>query len=353
MFYPELSELRDGSLFDIVDKLDEWLAFLPEQEQNKITVSKVSIKLKIDYNIANALLDKCVELKILEKLFAITCPNCEHVLKITDAKNLYEEVISLSYCYSCDKENLQITGDNIIIIYKLIKKPTNSPDNIRKQAYEKLGLSEESDNIFQDNLNFSILNGKCNPNSFFYNPSNNQKAELINLYEKLDGTFSTAKFQGDALEDVALYLLNIVKCFQATKKAKTSTNQLDCFVRNNLFIKSSVLEELGAFFVCECKHEKDANVPNTYYHKIIDIISLMKSPHEKGFGIIFSIKPPTQPCYIISRETFLQKNIVVINICKTELEEIIKSNHNLLDLIERKIIEVKNGITTPLDEIGL
>lgn len=344
MFYPELSSIENYKMFSaVIDELDTWLATLPSSEQDKITTSRFSIKFNIDYELAEMLLEKCCELGILVKQFALTCPECEHVLKISSEDKLYEDLVSITDCYACDASDIVIDPNSIYVLYKLIRKPTNSPDKLKTLFDEKLNNKErtksESSYAKQLEKNFA------NPNKVFYSLDDMKQKKLVELLLELKQKHKNTKAHGDVLEDLAVELLNTVKCFNATKGIRTPTNQIDCTVRNCTALSSSVFDEIGSFFIAECKNEKD-KAGNTYYHKLSDILR----PMGGKLGILFSVEDVTSTCSIIARENFLDSKIVIININYKDLERIIKDRYNLLDLIQAKILTVKINSTKPLQD---
>lgn len=347
MFYPELSMIVN-ELFslELIEELDAWFASLPKAYKDKITASKLSIKFDLDFNVATILLDKCCEIGLLEKKFAISCPTCEMILKISNEESLYDNISNIDHCYNCENTNLGFTSDDILIIYRLIKKPTNTPDKIKFIA-KKLTDSKNG-NIDNDNLTNHILNCGFNPNSFFYNPTEEEQNVLKKLLAKLTSSFNTTTEKGNALEELAEYLLGLVKVFKVSRTIRSSTNQFDVVIRNKVLIPSSILSIIGTHSIIECKNETK-KPDNTYYHKLISILQKSSSK----FGIVFSLLPTTSTCDTIARETFLLDKIIVINICEELLSEIINKNLNILDVIESKALQITLNSSKDLLETGL
>jgi len=335
MFYPELSSVENYRLYsELINELDKWFAFLPIQEQDKISASKVSIKFGIDFDLAGKVLNSCCKVCILEKHLAIRCPECEHIIETATEQNLYDTLLGINSCYACDKDDITISTDDILILYKLIKKPTNSPEKIKELANKVLKDTNESE--AEPTLSKYIQDNLSNIHNIFYTPTEEQKQKLITLLDKLTCDFDNTKAQGDSLEDLSKYLLNIVKCFNAEKNIKTPTNQLDVLCINKLDFSPSLFQDIGSFFIVECKNEEE-KPDNTYFHKISSIIHLAKGK----FGIVFSMQDATKTCSVIAREYFLDEKIIVINITFKDLNKIIKEDYNLLDLIHYKILDVK------------
>jgi len=164
------------------------------------------------------------------------------------------------------------------------------------------------------------------------------------LYKSLTGSFVNKTSQGTALEELAQLILKCIKGFYVTRKIRTGTNQFDCTVRNDYAIKCTVYDEIGSVIIAECKNE-EGTPGNSYYHKLADIINSCKSKDERGFGILFSREDAARTCKIIAREKFLQNNIILINICGKDLNEIV-NKRNFLILLQEKIQTIKLDIRT-------
>lgn len=345
MFYPELLTITSSKIpINIINELDTWFAFLTRTEKNLITASKLSIKLGIDYTIASALLNKCCEIGLLEKYYAIKCPlsGCETTIASIKENELYEKLEEINYCYACDNY-IQPTLDDIFIIYKLIKNPTNSPDKIKKKLNKQLN-SKPSERSLKDDIQANVFS----VNDILYAPSDTEIAELRKLYKEIDIQYSTTKETGDALELFSLFLLKLVKCFKVAKDIRSKTNQFDVLIRNTMLIKSTILEEFGSHLIVECKNEKK-KPDNTYYHKLIGV--LQKS--DSRFGIVFSKLPPTSTCNIIARETFLKDKIIVINIDYDDMNNVSFGGMNFLDMIDAKVLNVKINPTKDIAKSSL
>ncbi|MFZ5352781.1 MAG: hypothetical protein ACOZCL_08660 [Bacillota bacterium] len=347
MFYPELSKIDNYKYFsEIIDTLDIWLATLPISEQDKITAAKFSSKYQIDYDIAEILLEKCCSLEILTKQYAIKCPSCEHILKISTEQDLIDNLSNTVSCYNCDETNLHITPDDISIIYKLVRKPTNSPDKIKRLMMDSLGVEQPPSRI--STLGEHIEKDLSKVNDFFFNPTEDKKNQLKKLFEDLTSEYQTTKQKGDSLEKLAIDLLNSVKCFTATKEISTPTNQIDCTIKNTVALSPSIFDEIGCFFIAECKNEKKKS-NNTYYHKLNSILMQIGGK----FGILFSYSDATSTCGVLAREFFLSNKTIIINVNSTDMKKIIFEGRNFLDIIHSKIMSVKINPTKSLEETCL
>ena len=238
MFYPELYQIYNEGLKgilpeELLDNIDCWLAFLPDNLQDKITVARVSIKFNLNYSISRTLLEKLSDIGILERTFAIKCPDCGFILKLSNEHNLYNDVIEIQShktCYKCDSDLDEIKSENIEVRYKLIKKPTNDPGKIKDSAESLLGI--DSKKYDTNNLNDILEKANYDSNKLFYKPTEEEYTKLDELFRGFINAESTSE-KGDTLETFVEYLMNRIKPVTATKEAETNTNQLDCLAVNN------------------------------------------------------------------------------------------------------------------------
>ncbi len=348
MFYQELYQLcndkSNSPIIELIKSIDSWLAMLPENQQDKITIGRISNKFKIDYNISRGLLEKLTELNILERIFAIQCPNCGFILKVSNEENLYNHIIEVKNhinCYNCEEEILDLTSKNIEIRYKLIRKPDNDPDKIKTDIYNILGLNNET--YESDNLNDIIEKGNYDSNKLFYNPTEDEYKKLDILLRGVFNAKSTTE-KGNTLEDFVEYLLNLIRPITATKKATTNTNQLDCFALNNCDIPNKVLDIIGHTFICECKNE-NKTPSNGYFHKLANILNVSrKDTTQHKFGIIFSKKAPPSTYLQMSYKNYYMTNITIITFFEDELKEIVYDRKNLLGYIDYKLNLVQQDL---------
>lgn len=346
MFYQELQqfyhELSNILTEDLINSLDEWLALLPENQQDKITVGRVANKFNIDFSIARAVLEKLSELKVLKRIFEIHCPQCGFVLKLTDEQNLYNDIIEIQShvtCYECDEELEEITPDDIEVRYKLIKKPTNDPNKI-KDTVKKIFNVDDS-KYDTNNLNDILKKANYDSNKLFYDPT---EEEYRKLDELLRGVFNanSKKEKGDSLEEFVETLLNLIHPITATKFARTTTNQLDTFAVNHLTVSSMLKEnpsllKMGHTFICECKNESKTP-KNEYFGKLAtELINSRINPNEHRFGIIFSKEAPPKTYLMMAKKSYYTNKISIVTFYKDELEEIVYQKINLLAYIDYKL----------------
>lgn len=156
------------------------------------------------------------------------------------------------------------------------------------------------------------------------------------------------------LEELTEKLFNMCPAFR-TSGIRTSTNQIDCCVRNKWYLNFGVFNILGSHFYIECKNE--AKTPSgTYLSKLHSIISVANAGG-KGecikFGIIISKEKGPSTFKQLAFSYYLMHGIVIISICGRELKELFKTKGNLLELIERKAAEIMMDATTDLKAAGL
>ena len=348
MFYQELYQLYNDMEAviseELISNIDKWLALMPENTKDMITVGRVSSKFSIEYSIARALLEKLCDVGILKRIFEIHCPECDFILKVSDEDNLYYDILEIKshiVCYNCDEDIEEITAENIEVRYKLIKKPTNDPRKIRKSINELFDIDESK--YSKNTINKILEENKYNSNRLFYKPTEEEYAKLDELFCGFINAENT-KDKGVTLEDFVEYLLNRVKPVEATKDAETNTNQLDCLAVNNSPIQNDVLMKMGHTFICECKNENKTPA-NGYYHKLANILNISrKDKEEHKFGIIFSKKRPPATYLEMAKKNFYTTNITIITFFKDELEEIVYGRRNLLGYIDYKINLVQQDL---------
>lgn len=85
----------------------------------------------------------------------------------------------------------------------------------------------------------------------------------------------TTKKIGDTLEKLVEELFNMCPVFCAAG-IRTSTNQIDCCVRDRAYLNYGVLETLGARFFIECKNENRTS-SGEYISRLHSIISVINA----------------------------------------------------------------------------
>lgn len=356
MYYQELLEIinKTGAK-ESIEKLDRYLAFLPNRSENIITPSNIASKLELDINIVDVIFDFMYDINLIDRVYIVVCPNCGREILIVEKNTLIDKIKKLDFCNKCKCDIEDINEEDIYVGYKIIKQPVLDEEEIRRET-ERLLYSHKT-TIPIDNLKVLkelFENSKEKPHDFFYNPSKAEMNSIKSQFKKLDddyGDSTTAK--GKALEGLVCRLLNLCKGLKATTKIHTPTNQIDCTVRNDFCIPLTVYRELGSIVKVECKNEPNKKPGNGYYHKLNGIIQLSKNPTEQSVGILVSRKKISCTCNRLAREYFLRDKIIIINIYDDDLNRVINQGANLLDVIQEKIQYVKNDIVTKPNEHNL
>ncbi len=337
MYYQTLLTLEKKYDKKIIEKYDSWLYNIPSRISDRISIAKATNELDIEFSMAKSILEDSVSLDILERRYAIKCPECNHVIKIVSIEDLYNEINDINNCDACEFENLEITDEDIQILYK--KKKIES-DIIDSNNIKKNLSYTDTDSLrgfFEDKI--------LNPNDIFYRPTEEQKNDMIKLFEKIGQKENNTTALGNQLRDFTEYVLRIVKVFESAN-VRTETNEIDCLVKNKLRIGIPYfLNELGSLIIVECKNEK-SSPGNTYYHKIQGILNIFKSKS----GIIVAIKDPTKPALKVANANYLMNGTIIVAINYEELRNVVYENLNFLDLLENKIIMLKTNATTYLGD---
>ena len=286
---------------------------------------------------AKGILEDSVSLGILEHRYAIKCPECDHVIEIVSIEELYDKIRNINNCDACENENLTITDEDIQILYKKIENKIDIDDTNIVKKNINFNDTDSLRGFFED----SILN----PNDIFFRPTEEQKKEMIKLFEKIGQKEKNTTALGNQLRNFTEYVLRIVKVFEAAN-VRTQTNEIDCLVKNKLQIGIPYfLNELGSLIIVECKNEK-TKPGNTYYHKIQGILKIFKSK----CGIVVAINNPTKPALQLANINYLMDDIMIVAINYEELRKVVYENLNFLDLLENKIVMLKTNATTYLGD---
>lgn len=338
MYYQTLLILENKYGKKIIEAYDLWLFNLPKRISDRISIAKVANELNIEFNNAKEILEDSVEVEILERRYAIKCPECDHVIEIVPMEELYDKINNINNCDACENEDLNISDEDIQVLYKKIEKGNEIICN---------------SNIVKKNLNYSnsdslrsfLEDDIVKINDIFFNPTEKQKAEMIELFEKIGRKEENTTALGNQLRNFIEYVLRLVKVFEAAN-IRTQTNEIDCLVKNKF--KTGMpyfLDELGSLIIVECKNEK-VKPNNTYFHKLHGILKLYKS----SCGIIVAMKDPTKPAIQIANNDYLLDNTIIVAINYEELRKVVYENLNFLDLLENKIVMLRTNATTYLGD---
>lgn len=303
-----------------------------------ITISNFAIKTGIDYSESIKVLEKLSQGGFLEKMLAIRCIECGLLLETVKPEDYVAN--SQYYCANCDA-NLEITNNCVDVIFKVIKNPFATG----RENKTAIAMHSSAPTTFSIE---TYLNNGGSFNRELFSPSDEDYNILTKQYDNIFKPHKTTKERGDSLEDLVFNLFNCCKHFLAAKNIRLGNNQIDCFVRNKMFIPG--ISKFGTcdFFVIECKNE-DKTPGSTYFNKLHSILI----NNSLQFGIIISKKRAASTLKEVARTLFLKNKIIMINLDSNDLKEIIIGRKNLLECLERKIAEIKLCVNEDLIKIGL
>ncbi len=301
------------------------------------TISNFAIKTGIDYSESVKVLEELSQGGFLEKLLAVRCPECGLLLDIVQPEDY---AIGSQYCANCDTD-LEITNDCVEVVFKVVNNPFATGQE------NKTAIPERSSALTIFSIETFLKNGGSF-NRELFSPSDEKYNMLTKQYENIFNLHKTTKGQGDSLEDLVLSLFSCCKHFSATKSMRLGDNQIDCFVRNKMYIPGISQFGCNDFFVIECKNEKET--PSiTYFNKLHSILI----NNGLQFGIIISKYRAAKTLNKFAHTIFLKDKIIMINLDSNDLKKIIIDRENLLEFIEMKIGEIKLDVTKDLKELGL
>lgn len=158
MYYSQLSMLKNIITKDEMNKFYNYLNGLSEENNQRITASKVYADTGINLDVCRKILNECEQNGLLSQKFIVICPECGGMIK--EINNL-ELLSDMSYCYMCGTEDLEISSEDIIIAYALEEEkiPFNKGQQNSKSAINK---REDSFVAPQDNLKSYLESGVKN-----------------------------------------------------------------------------------------------------------------------------------------------------------------------------------------------
>lgn len=343
MYCSHLSVLQELLNEDKIERLDEYFSGLMGSACDNITVSRVAKAIGVSADLASKVLTKCLKEGVLASSYAIRCPECGMLIKRVHSPTEIPE--GTFECYGCNEE-IEVTPKDIEILYSLI-------DNKLFIDGQQVDINPPARAVVQeDSMESIFLAGGIN--EYLFQLSDKQYEYLSDMYEKVEKRKGTTKNIGDTLENLVVELFNMCPVFRAAG-IRTSTNQIDCCVRNKLYIKFGIFDILGLRFFIECKNE-NKTPSGSYLSKLHSIISVANAGAGNGcikFGIIISKEKGPDTFKQLAVKYYLANKIVIISICGNELKELFKTKGNLLELIERKADEIMLDATTELKNIGL
>lgn len=103
MFYPKLMNLSNSFPTEQLSAFDRYIAALSPAAQELITATKLCCVTGVKYPECKCFLDKATDIGLLQKHYALCCPDCGMILKratsIDDVFHSQEEF----YCHACDE----------------------------------------------------------------------------------------------------------------------------------------------------------------------------------------------------------------------------------------------------------
>lgn len=307
---------------------------------SKITISQIkNCSLIEDVETIEKALKILVDEEILNYRFAIHCPECG--LLLPAKYNIYD-IEKEETCYNCN-ETFEIDADEIEVVYNF----KNYPFECGQQNDYKTNVDDMSVAPNIDKLTYYLQNNKIDLNKAFFSPTDDDYELLDRLYKNIFSKQKNTKTTGDTLENLTIKLFSLCKHLKAAP-VRLKPNQIDCFVRNTLFIPGVSNTDCKDSFTIECKNESKAP-KSGYMNKLHSILELSGG----RFGIIVSKHPAPNTFVTLSNKIYLLNGLLIISIDKNDLHKIIYDKQNLLECIERKIAQIKLDSTTDLIENGL
>lgn len=343
MYCSRLSVLKELLSETDIEKIEIYFSSLIGSAKTSITVSKVVEATNIPANLVIKALTKCKENGLLDVAYSIRCPNCEMLIK--KVSTLAEIPNEPFECYNCEEE-VEIQPEFIEVIYSLVDDDCvfiDGQQNDSDTSARSVAPENSMAQIFQAG----------GINEYLFHPTDDQYSDLSNLYSRVVNA-SGKKEKGDTLEHLTAVLFNLCTAFNAAGM-RTSTNQIDCFVRNKLYLDYGILRNIGARFYIECKNE-NTTPSGSYISKLHSIISTTNASSNGEcirFGIIVSKKSAPKTFKAQAVKYYLSQKIVIIAICGKEIKQLIDQKGNLLELIERKATEIMVDSTSDLVQAGL
>jgi hypothetical protein len=333
---------------EVVEAFDYYIGSMTREVSKRITISLISEKIGIQYEVAKQMLLEYEKFGILEKRIAVTCPICGQMLQNVKETELYESLEEATYCINCEDENIVVTQENLFVVFMRKKLYTSSQDEVNRTLIQHntiIDVIPNGDYFFYkaDLLSTDDLLG-------LFSVVNESALQIIkSKYEALDGVFSNTTEKGHAYDNLIKEVFSTVKGIDTTNILKSDTNQIDGFIVtyiNTVF--PSILNVMAPAFYCECKNEPDNPPDITYYQKLHSIVEKSKVAR---LGIIFSRVRATSDAKLFGKQVFLLNDIALININDDDWDKIINNEMTILKLISIKYAEVLSYAKEQIDLI--
>ena len=342
----QLSVLKEILSDQQIRLLQEYFSLLTPKTFDKITASKVSMYLDISHDLSRKVLMKCKKEGILDISYGIRCPSCGALIKkVDDCLDIDE---TLDNCYVCGEANQEITSENVDLIFRLLINP------------KFFNLGQQSDKVMtvipsyvapQNALYNYVEDKSFDLNKELFLPDEHEYVNILGLCQNVKESI-TKKEKGESLERLAIYLFNLCKIFKAAG-IRTELNQIDCYVRNKLFVPCGIFKTIGSRIIIECKNE-NVTPSGSYISKLHSIITEINSNGTLiQCGIIFSKQPPPSTYKEHAVKYYLHNKVIVLSMCLKEIKELAEARGNLLDFIEQKSEEIILDATSDLKVAGL
>lgn len=349
MFFSQLLKANQTLSSEELNAADQYFYNLTPTASEHISLSRFCSATKIPQELSEKFFKECLTIGFLKKQFICRCPECGLLLKEVHSLNDIQKPLFCDYC----EEEQEISLDDIEVSYSI---------NV---SYIPFEVGRQISNAGDGNIAFAVQH-PTEPNksielidglpyqfecglakySDLYCPTNEQYQTLKDKLQYLTENHSTSTEHGSSLEEFIAYWFNLCKCFKASTKLRTNTNQIDCTVRN--FLHTGFLSNIGTIFYCECKNEK-STPKGDYLSKLHSIIHTSSTT----FGIFISATPAPKTFKSLAYKAFLRDKIVIIWFDLKEIKTIIFNKSNLLEIIERKYVEITTGSVSDLVSIGL
>lgn len=346
MYFSQLLTLSSEFSKEFLEKADTYFAGLSNTARKHITVSKLADAIQSEYQLAARLIQKCLDLGFLEKHFALRCPTCE--TPICEINSLSELNSKLLFCSVCEKdiEPDELNFETDIILLFSIK--SNDVPFVTGQQSDSLVLNaSERTAVHTDSFLQGVQYQLITFDDVFALPADFCE-EFSGLIKEVKGIHQTTTAKGASLELLICKLFSQCILFKITNRHKSETNQIDVMVRAVGSINSRLFKRMGGCFYIECKNEKEK--PSIDY--LLKLRSILHDADMK-LGILVSKEKEPKTFRENANHIFLRDGIVIIRLCLNEIELLIERHTNLLELLEKKIMEVETAAQNSLGMDGL
>lgn len=254
-----IKSLVDDKQYCEIKKYFESLA-----PSSKMTAYNFATTNGVDFQLSQKILQELVKVKFLKHDFCIRCPECGLLLSSVESITSIEKE---QYCYNCD-ETVEVSSDDIEVVYTFSNYPF-----VKGQQSDFPLVLEESVALQCDSLARLLESGLLDINAAFFAPTDKEYQDLQNTYNSIFSLQTNTKATGDTLEHLTIKLFNLCKHFRATSSIRLQVNQIDCYVRNTLYIPG--ISQAGCIdsFEIECKNEKSSPKAG-YMNKLHGILRL-------------------------------------------------------------------------------